>query len=200
MSHFNISHLTLRTGTSSSLWATSNGKPANVFSKSFPRIFTPWAATTSLCFSYWFWKGEHTVGKSSHRCYSAIQSSSKEMLKSSPPTSAADRTTVKSSSSYLSVTFSTSQCWHPVYLNTLLPLNFFCYYCWDSGMGDKACSSRGTVQGTEEDQQLGHTRKLQAVIGSCSPKIHLSSNHRNPPCWWKSILLTWETYNVNTAV
>lgn len=45
---------TLSTGISSSLYATSRGKPANVFSKSFPRIFTPCAVLTSLCFSYWF--------------------------------------------------------------------------------------------------------------------------------------------------
>lgn len=102
MSHFSISHLTLRTGTSSSLWATSSGKPANVFSKSFPRIFTPWAATTSLCFSYWFWKREYTLATSPHSCYTAIQSRP-ELLKILPPASTEDRRTVKSSSPHSSV-------------------------------------------------------------------------------------------------
>lgn len=46
---------TLRTGISSSLWATSRGSPAKVFSRSFPKIFTPWDVDTSLCFSYWLW-------------------------------------------------------------------------------------------------------------------------------------------------
>lgn len=34
-------HFTFRTGTSSSLLATSRGSPASVFSRSLPRIFTP---------------------------------------------------------------------------------------------------------------------------------------------------------------
>lgn len=102
MSHFSISHLTLRTGTSSSLWATSSGKPASVFSKSFPRIFTPWAATTSLCFSYWFWKREYTLATSPRSCYTAIRSRP-ELLKILPPASTEDRRTVKSSSPHPSV-------------------------------------------------------------------------------------------------